>query len=233
MKNKLISLFLAFSLLSASNAFAARNSENYRFMHDLINCLYRLELAARYSIEGVEYEKLLGNLNNQVPRLQKAKEFMKDWLESRDKAIRATARGIYADISNIETAAGKLIKTLNRPPREAYLSLFSKYAREQGEAWNNTLKTSSLAVWVIIEPAESDNPQGELPFIISDQERRSLIKYLDKLFGRSIKHYEELVRRREKGEISEIKMDIPVWAALNLHSLLKVDTYEEAANIGQ
>ncbi|MBU3933881.1 MAG: hypothetical protein KKH11_04375 [Candidatus Omnitrophica bacterium] len=225
MKKAIISLVLVFALLS--NVSAGDYSRNYRFVHDLIDCLHRLQSAALYSIEDVEYELILRNLHNQIPYFKEAKMFMKKWLKNRNRAIKATAGSMYVDISEAEDAAVSLINILSKPGREADIPDISKYASQQGDAWSKIFQTSGLALWVIAKPARSKKPEGKIPFIISGEERQGLIKYLNKTFRNGFEKYDRLLSQRKKGLIDEFELAIPVWSALHLRSLLTTETYEE------
>lgn len=226
MKNVIISLILVFALLS--NVSADDYSRNYRFVHDLIDSLHRLESAALYSIEDVEYELILRNLYNQIPYFKEAKMFMKKWLKNRNRAIRATARAMYVDISEAEDAAVSLINILSKPRKEEDILDISKYASQQGDAWSKIFQTSGLALWVIAKPARSKKPKGKIPFIISGEERQGLIKYLNKTFRKGFEKYDRLLNQRKKGLIDEFELTIPIWSALHLRSSLTTETYEEA-----
>ena len=219
---------LVFALLS--NASAGGYSRNYRFIHDLIDCLHRLQSAALYSIEDVEYELILTNLHNQIPYFKEAKTFMKKWLKNRNRAVRATARGMYVDISEAEDAAVSLINILSKPGKEEDIEDIpdiSKYASQQGDAWSKIFQTSGLALWVIAKPARSKKPKGKIPFIVSGEERQGLIKYLNKTFRKGFEKYDRLLSQRKKGLIDEFELTIPVWSALHLRSLLTTETYEK------
>ncbi len=225
MRRMVISLMLVFTLVA--NVFAADYSENYIFIHNLVDCLERLQSAARYSIEDAEYESLLPNLHKQISYFRDAKIFIKDWLDSKNMAIKATAAGMYVDISEIEDAAKSLINILSAPTLEDIPDI-SKHCSQIGFAWNKVFQSSGFALWVIAQPAKSKDPKGKIPFIISDKERQDLIKYLNKIFGRDFREYEQLLSQKDKGEISEFKLTIPVWSALHLRSLLTQETYEQA-----
>jgi hypothetical protein len=228
MKNIVISLILVLTLVL--NVFAAGYSKNYTFTYDLIDCLERLQLAARYSIEDVEYKSILPNLHRQISYLEDAKMFMKKWLKNRNRAIKATAMGMYVDISQIGDACKKLINILDRVTLEDVPEV-TEYSTQIGDAWNKIFQTSGLAIWVIAKPAKSKSPKGKIPFIISDEERQELIKYLNKRFTRNFREYEKLLSQKNKGKISEFKLTIPVWSALHLRSLLTQETYEQAEGL--
>lgn len=222
MKRITITLILIFVLLS--NVAAIDYSENYWFVRDLINCLYRLQLAVLYNIKGQEEEIVIKNLHNQLPHFKEGKMFIKKWLESKNEAIKATAMGMYVNISEIESAVKDLINILTE---SGPIPDVSRYTAQEDYGWNKIFKTTSLALWVIMKPAESKEPQGKIPFIITDQERKSLIAHLGRMFGRQLEEYDRLKSRKKEGMVDEFELSVPVWSALQLRSLLTKQTYEE------
>lgn len=226
MKNIVILLMLV--CFFAVTVSAGEYSKNYTFVHNLISCLDRLELAAQHSIEDVEYESISPNLYKQICYLRDAKIFMKAGLKNRKKAIKATAMGMYVDISEIEGACKNLVNVLSEPTPENMPEI-SGYSSQIGAAWNKIFQTSSLALWVIAKPAKSKNPKGKIRFIISKKERQELLRYLNERFGKKFKEYDKLLSQKNKGVIDEFKLTIPVWSALHLRSLLTQETYEQAA----
>ncbi|MFH1045509.1 MAG: hypothetical protein V1727_00910 [Candidatus Omnitrophota bacterium] len=225
MKNLLIALLL-FSLALAP-ASAERLSENYFFVRDLTDCLYRMQLASLDSIEKAQEAQVKQKLYNQLPNLLKAKTYMKQWLENKNSAIKATAMGMYVDISEIEQAVRNLIAMLEKPQQEN-IPLISSEAQKMSETWNDIYQTSGLALWAIIKPAASESPSGNVPFIISDEERQNLLKYINKIFADEFKAHEELEGQKRSGQIEDFTLSTPAWSALHLRDILTTQTYEEA-----
>ncbi|MBN3037995.1 MAG: hypothetical protein JW869_01100 [Candidatus Omnitrophica bacterium] len=225
MKTAILILMLAF--IFSANACAQGPTENYDFVHDLTTCLFRLQLAALDTIEDAEDEVVLRNLYNQLPNLLQAKTYMKKWLENENNAIKATAMDMYIDISNIENGARGLIDKLKAPNPEE-VSQIADHAKNMTDAWNRIFQSSGLAVWVIAEPADSEDPKGKIPFIISKEGRQELIKYIDKMFSDEFAEYQDLMNRKKGALIEEFKLSAPVWSALHLRELLSKETYEEA-----
>lgn len=229
MKKTIISLLIVF-VLFLNNVSAAQYSDGYLFMRDFIDCLYKLRIATNYDIKDLDYTKISGILNNQISHLLEAKGLMEKWLEAKSSSIKMTALYAHTIIYGMQSTLDKIKNILANPIPTDKLDI-QKYISQHSDYWNKVYEATGYAIWVIIKPTQSKEPNDKVIFIISDKERQSLTRYINTLFKKDIDEYGKLVEQKKKGKIKEFTLTIPVWCVLHLMSFLNVQTYGQIDKI--
>ncbi len=245
-----VSLFLIVEVSSAQGG-----SENYRFLHDYIDSLQKLESALSVRLTDLSFPELLNNLSFQLKSLAEAKAFLKPWLGtfqgqelnpkvldqqmreniSQLNFLNLTALSLYQNISDLELDFSKTIASLkNGDQAQRDLLLKGKILKDLS-GWSKFFASSENLMWLVMNKPSIPAPQGQIPFVISPEERISLFSYLDQSFGYKFRIYEELSSQLRDGRIKESQMDvsIPVYCALYLRYLFAVETYEEDRKVKQ
>ena len=102
---------------------------------------------------------------------------------------------------------------------------------KQNENWNRITEATTFAMYVAIKPVNDAEQIGALPFLVKGEDRKALIKQIEKIFKSEFDEFQKLLERKKSGEIREFTLSIPTWSALYLKEVLVSETYEDIKRI--
>jgi hypothetical protein len=104
----------------------------------------------------------------------------------------------------------------------------AKILTQNRGAWEAIGKSAAFAWPVYIEYAKTDNPTGPIPFRISDKERKSLIKEIDRMFSDKLDKFYQHRAAVESGREGNPKDQ--TWVVFGVYGIKKMlsgETYED------
>ena len=231
-------------------------SEAYRFTYDLIDCLDGLSLGSVFDIIPLDdkqtalfvmirdkkmMDAYFDELYSHLLYLKTAKSFMSKWLQadflkdtsdlarvgkSRNLRIIKVALDMYKSIETLESNKSKVEKIITESSENAALEDILVYEADNDSAWDKIFETCSSVREVIVKQNQPSNPKEKIQFLISEEERKRLIDYINEKFGYNFKSAEEIEQK-----YGVKYFGVRVLSALYLKELLNAQLYEDLERI--
>jgi hypothetical protein len=244
MRNILLTTFLIVNILFIlctipSHSFAGvdKESKEYTFAYNLLQTLHYCEWAMDYyPKESDDIPKMMTNTMTQNNKFGFGKSFLEKYLNDNDTTIKTVAKGVTSGIDLLVLSNNNFLKRLRKitnMDKESLKDIYyesAQIASDRKQAWEVLFMSATGVFYVLTEPAKSENPKGAIPYKITNEERKSLLKEIDRLFGDALKKYYKYREARNKGlQGNPDDQTYVIFAIDNIKKNISFKTYEEAS----
>lgn len=217
------------SISSRTNTNTVTAATTKDFTMDVLQAMHYYYFSTQgQTAEGEDSITVLVNMMSStmdsIQRLESGNAVMATHLESTNEPMNLIAKSMTTG-SNIviltENNFINYLKDIDATDVNSFGDVEYQLAkRNSGEKEGYTMITlaATQVGYLFFDPAESDNPSGPIPYKITKQERESILKEIDRLFGEELKEYE--------GTTDDVNTII--FGVDSIKNMLLPDTYEEA-----
>lgn len=166
---------------------------------------------------------LMVKLKNDNNKLQAGNRYLEKYKGNDNEVIKIATEGTLLGSRQVIDANNRLYEFLKyedptNPNVAGTRDAIARYISEQKEGYSTIALFAPQIGYLIFSPAETENPSGKIPYLISDTDRKSLLDQIDRSFG------EYLYKTETNGDKNSI-----IFVVETLRSYLEPDTYEEAS----
>lgn len=239
MKQIALIFMIVFSV--TATAVAQEHSESYNFIHDLIDCLKKLETGVSY-YNPLESDPVVErrNLESYVAYIRAAKEIAQPWLgpyaevqaegfdeeEAQKQAspINTIGYAVFNQLLEIEKNLSDNINLSGDDSIEAQTAR-KKNFWEIKNRWE-TLYQEIGKVFFLISDLNAKGV-GAIGRKLSDADHQQLLNYVNWIFKKQFEAYNAQARGEVTSVSGQAKATFPTYCALQIKKFLIVDSYEE------
>jgi hypothetical protein len=227
-------LLLTVFLLSCYKPMTVEASEDtVPFILNVIQSLYDLHWASEVKPEDEETSSIISHFLTQNRRYKMAQTSIENHLSDKDNTRQVISKGIFTGAKILIDANNNLLahlKKIGTDPEEALKEndfIIGQAKADKKQGWEMVSIAAPFIMYEIMEPAQSDHPEGPIPFLISKQERQILLARIEELFGESLEKYYAY----RNGEGNAKNQTYVVFSIDAIKSYLISETYEDYAKI--
>lgn len=175
---------------------------------------------------------MMNELMNNVKCLQEGDAFIKKYSKSDNEVIRVTSEGMFTGSKVVQVSTNNLIQYLrqideNDPSTWADLKYrVAKYLSDNKDGYKLIAISAPQITSLMWEPPKTDNPTGKIPYTITKEERKTILREIDRLFKEDLEKYELDLKRDAES------FDAIIFAVRAIKNNIAPDTYEEAEQLG-
>jgi hypothetical protein len=226
-----ISLVLFFS----GTVYSSKNSEAYDFMSSFIDALSLVDWAESYmDVNKIKAEDPSGfsveymtNLIVSNSKLDEAIAEIKPFIKSKNEHISGVAEVTGAIAMSLQDANKRTIKEMEtilkgEMANDGDVNInIAKTNAQTKLSFQNLMKVSFMSFYIITQP--TGTPKGNIPFNLSDIERKHLLQRIDQKFKDNIERYYTLKQSLDEDK----KYSVITLSVLYIKQLLAIDTFEQ------
>lgn len=206
----------------SENLFSDSSTE---FINDLLSALDNyyhasLEIDTDPNSTDLILDLMIG-IKDRNSKLLAGDRYLNKYLNSNDEIISLVAKGVLEGSKQLRGSNNKLYELLkfqniNDPDTISIRDATANYLAEQKEGYSLIAMFAPQVGYLIFSPAKTENPSGEIPYLITVDERKMLTDQIDRMFG------ESLYKKEPNGNKNSV-----ILAVEGIREYLIHETYEE------
>jgi hypothetical protein len=196
-------------------------------------CNWARDYAVRLQRQA-EFVEMMANLMTQNQKFGLAKTHIELYATDQEERFSMPAKGIALGIEMHIDANNKALETLRKASNDDFSVLkdldyqIAQINTIHKQAWEMLSTAATFVIYDIVEPAQSENPSGPLPYRISERERVLLLQRVDDLFGDDLKRFYAQQAAEKKGMKGNPEDSNWLIFAVNyIRETLAAQTYEK------